>query len=110
MAFLCLLVKTKMLQSAKMLYNMEGQGCAQDDLSGGYLLLAKVEQNYIKCGNSALCVLRWWCKISLSGGQNYWADHHRPVWTHPWSEASSPWNTVASKPWYCVCSDSPINI
>ena len=33
------------------------QGCAQDDLSGGYYL-AKVEKNYIKCSMSALAMLR----------------------------------------------------
>ena len=44
---------------------MSMQGCAQDDLSGGYHL-AKMEQNCFKCSISALFMLRWWCRISLS--------------------------------------------
>ena len=43
------------------------QGCAQNDLSGRYLL-TKLVQNCIKCSISALFMLRWWCITSLSGG------------------------------------------
>ena len=46
-------------------FHVNLQGCAQDDLSGGYhLRVAEIEQLCIKCGISALVMLRWWCKTS----------------------------------------------
>ena len=57
-------------------WNFQHHRCAQDDLSGGYLI-AKVVQNCIKCDISALFMLKLMAEQNklkwLSGG---WADHH----------------------------------
>ena len=51
-------------------YVMVIQGCAQDDLSGGYLL-AQVEQNLKKCKHFSTFYAQMTngvCKLSLSDG------------------------------------------